>query len=173
MRVLPFSAIAAVVIIAAPRALEAQASMSADRTVPSTDSVTVASTIATEHVKQLDRCTRTGVYCLTRLQLDANPSARLSDLLAHANGLFRHCDGSTSNCTLVMHPAAGTGACTPSYYVDGTPFPALLDNPLAALENALLPSDIQKIEVYRSEQRPRELGGGQWRDCGAIVIWRR
>ncbi len=170
MRILPFAAAA---VIAAPLALEAQASLHADRTIHSSDSVVVASTNASRDTKLIDHCTRSGVYCITRLQFDANPSARLSDLLARANGVSRRCDGSLSSCTLLMRPAAGTGTCTPSYYVDGTPFPALIDNPLTVLENALLPSDIQKIEVYRSEQRPRELGGGQWHDCGAIVIWRR
>ncbi len=61
----------------------------------------------------------------------------------------------------------GPGYCTPEVYIDGLLFAAGAD----MLDEAVLPQDIQAIEIYRGIDTPLEFLHNLERPCGAIAIW--
>jgi hypothetical protein len=122
--------------------------------------------------------------------LVANPSKKISDLLFRADGIVPECSVSAVKnatitprkatttkdarsqigCLAKMHPTAGTGLCTPTYFVDGHEWAPLGKEPQDVLEDAFGSLQIKGIEVYDG-QRPRPLRFQGSPSCGAVVIW--
>jgi hypothetical protein len=119
------------------------------------------------------RCQSKLVSCVGADELAENPARQLVDFLRRADGMLITCSGggAHSNCNAQMRGATG-GKCVPVYFVNGIEWGLKMGrgSVLEDIEQAFPLSDLEGIEVYRSEQpRPMRFEGRP--GCGAIVLW--
>ena len=135
------------------------------------------------------RCQTKSVTCFTPEELARHPDANVADLLVRADGVVPGSCSKMGRATVVrglnsrnpqcgdiaMHPAAGTGYCPPTFFVDGFLWDSSLGPPID-MQPGRVPvapyttATVKAIEVYSSD-RPRPLAFNGDPACGVVVLW--
>jgi hypothetical protein len=101
---------------------------------------------------------------LTRQELEARGAARTSQLLRGTAGLTFREVGRGRGTLVLMH--SGLGLCSPAIYIDGQRADQTRD---ATIDDMLLPSMIEAVEVYTSSTGiPAQFGAEA---CGVMAFW--
>ncbi len=140
---------------------------------------------------------------IARAEFENGPAVTATDVLRRIPGvrttIVQDSDGSTrtliqvdgaaGTVSLSVRPVTGTtgsggtpervefavvgAACSPTFYLDGTPLAALdQEAEGATIDDFLRASDIEAVEVYRNSEAPLRFRVGPG-GCGVIVIWTR
>lgn len=118
------------------------------------------------------RCASSHVACVRESDLADHVDHTIGDFLLRSSKIA--C-GRGPGCGVFMHPAAGTGYCTPTYFVDGFVWDTKasgspIDNPAAPPRQPFNPSNVKQIEIYGpNDIRPLRFAGDE--KCGVVLLW--